>query len=552
VKHDKERREQPYFSEGVNGGEAPPEEAQAIASMYSRVADAVKGEGCEGEDNGEGALEHKVARGGMLSYLFRVQSDLGLNIEALAHRLLHWTSAQGEGFIQESFLVHEESLPFLRVALAPHCSSSSNTEASTTTNNNNTKQMEEEAIAKALESGSSSNCFRHELQQSSIITNILLAVQRARREDSRVGGSAPPAAGVGAGGDKKVARKEEREEQLAPPPPTLPPSFAGARVIETLELPRCERVKAPPLFVEFGAGRGMLSATLASLMDPCNMLLIERAPINGKKADREVNRKGGDSMVHRLRIDIQDCSLREALKLPAASHASENGIVAMGKHLCGGATDLALRALLKPTAVVNSSDTFSGHGPIPPPVQITSTSDITTTTTTATTTTKSPTNNGGGRACQQRQSPQAATALHAIGIALCCHHACTWAAYVGKEWWRRVFRGSAVEFEVCRYISSWALLDETRDTSLESSGHGGNTLQPPSTMTCTLAPPPDPLWAAGLDTSRKAAIGRAAKRVIDAGRLAFLAQSLPEGNGRLVTYCSPKVSLENVLLLWHP
>ena len=274
VKHDKERREQPYFSEGVNGGEAPPEEAQAIASMYSRVADAVKGEGCEGEDNGEGALEHKVARGGMLSYLFRVQSDLGLNIEALAHRLLHWTSAQGEGFIQESFLVHEESLPFLRVALAPHCSSSSNTEATTTTTNNNTKQMEEEAIAKALESGSSSNCFRHELQQSSIITNILLAVQRARREDSRVGGSAPPAAGVGAGGDKKVARKEEREEQLAPPPPTPPPSFAGARVIETQELPRSERVKAPPLFVEFGAGRGMLSATLASLMDPCNMLLI--------------------------------------------------------------------------------------------------------------------------------------------------------------------------------------------------------------------------------------------------------------------------------------
>mmetsp|Transcript_38140 Transcript_38140/g.69753 ORF Transcript_38140/g.69753 Transcript_38140/m.69753 type:complete len:106 (+) Transcript_38140:340-657(+) len=50
------------------------------------------------------------------------------------------------------------------------------------------------------------------------------------------------------------------------------------------------------------------------------------------------------------------------------------------------------------------------------------------------------------------------------------------------------------------------------------------------------------------DTVRRAAVGRKCKRLLDAGRLAFL-ESIQGFEVCLVHYCSPEVSPENALLL---
>ncbi len=134
--------------------------------------------------------------------------------------------------------------------------------------------------------------------------------------------------------------------------------------------------------------------------------------------------------------------------------------------------------------------------------------------------------------------PPPVHALKAISIALCCHHACSWREYVGKTWWRGVFKGSAVDFEVCRYLSSWALLEEGRGEAL--MGCASPPTLPPPTLS--------PEWATSLSVASKAWIGRAAKRAIDAGRLSFMGLALKRG-GELIEYCPPRVSLENVLLL---
>ena len=206
--------------------------------------------------------------------------------------------------------------------------------------------------------------------------------------------------------------------------------------------------------------------------------------------------------------------MSEVFSLYAPSMKKQEGrreVVALGKHLCGAATDLTLRALATSCLTCDTPSSAAPHNP-------------------------------------------SLHSLKSIGIALCCHHACNWRDYVGKDWWRKVFCGSASEFEVCRYLSSWALLEEHRAGSL------------PSPTAQTLPPlPPSPteplnpsstfftplLWSAALSTPLKACIGRAAKRAIDAGRLEYLSTSLPYGKGKLLAYCGARVSLENILLLWQ-
>ncbi|KAH9691941.1 tRNA:m(4)X modification enzyme [Citrus sinensis] len=84
--------------------------------------------------------------------------------------------------------------------------------------------------------------------------------------------------------------------------------------------------KATPAVVEFGAGRGYLTQMLADCYGT-------------KRADRSLRQKESLT-IERLRIDIED------LDLSAVESLRNVPYLAIGKHLCGPATDLALRCCL--------------------------------------------------------------------------------------------------------------------------------------------------------------------------------------------------------------
>jgi tRNA:m4X modification enzyme len=126
----------------------------------------------------------------------------------------------------------------------------------------------------------------------------------------------------------------------------------------------------------------MLSLALADTLKPtCDIVLVDRAAVR-HKADRELS-KAPHCTFARIKSDIADVSLQRVTELQGKR------IVAVSKHLCGGATDLALRA-----------------------VKIASTPG------------------------------EGATAIdvHGIAIATCCHHRCTWDQYVSQAWFTEQVR----------------------------------------------------------------------------------------------------------------
>lgn len=128
-------------------------------------------------------------------------------------------------------------------------------------------------------------------------------------------------------------------------------------------------------FIEFGAGKGQLSCWLVKLLEKYNasqIILVDRASLRHKK-DNKLEDKEKDQ-VHRIRADISDL-LIDKLDILKSSKA----LVGLSKHLCGAATDLTIRCILKNEIVPRTDGVF---------------------------------------------------------IALCCHHRCEWKSYVGKKFFK--------------------------------------------------------------------------------------------------------------------
>lgn len=139
--------------------------------------------------------------------------------------------------------------------------------------------------------------------------------------------------------------------------------------------------------------QGQVSFWLAEAtkdIDQATVLLVDKASLRYKKDNRIEDRNS----VQRIRADISDLNLDNL----AAAQVADN-IVAVGKHLCGGATDLTLRCLM----------------------------------------------NGN----QSRK-------VKGFDIALCCHHRCTWRAFVGKQFLldNGIDRN---EFEIMTKMVGWAV-----------------------------------------------------------------------------------------------
>lgn len=131
-------------------------------------------------------------------------------------------------------------------------------------------------------------------------------------------------------------------------------------------------------YIEFGAGKGQLSYWISKAteeLEKCSVLLFERASQRHKK-DNKLDKS--DSKVERIRADIADLVLEKVDFIKEFQN-----IVGVTKHLCGEATDLALRCLMN---YQKSRDNVKG-----------------------------------------------------IVMAFCCHHRCHWTNYVGTNFFKVIF-----------------------------------------------------------------------------------------------------------------
>eukprot|EP01039_Chlorochromonas_danica_P006504 gene6504-7171_t len=158
----------------------------------------------------------------------------------------------------------------------------------------------------------------------------------------------------------------------------------------------------PYICIEFGAGKGLLTQSIAMADYQASCILIERSS-NRHKIDRFLIEE--DYKIERLRMDIRHCFLP---KVPGIINCLPGTqIVAVAKHLCGLASDLAIHSL---------SHLMGDH---------------------------------------YRQH------IHrGLAVATCCHHACNAMDYVGWEWLDQCGFHMG-EFEFLKKWSGWAHLDRS-------------------------------------------------------------------------------------------
>ena len=238
------------------------------------------------------------------------------------------------------------------------------------------------------------------------------------------------------------------------------------------------------VYVELGAGRGYLTHFLAeayqhgSAAQHACFLLVERRAYR-HKAERSLRR---EASVSRLKCDVTDLDLATApLPPPVAMQPGPRRLVAIAKHLCGSGTDAALRCASRCSRAANAADE--------------------------------------------------SRVLLGIAMAPCCHHACHWRVFCGKQALRRCGFGP-LQFALASRMASWAVCPG--GAAINDTSH---PMPPPAA---------DARW--GLSAAERRAVGAAAKQLFDAARAEW-ATSRCGGTARLVSYCAPQVSPEHRLLV---
>ncbi|CAN1196395.1 tRNA:m(4)X modification enzyme TRM13 [Linum perenne] len=172
--------------------------------------------------------------------------------------------------------------------------------------------------------------------------------------------------------------------------------------------------ESAPAVVEFGAGRGYLTQTLADCYGIRKVFLVERKSYK-LKADRSLRQKESLSL-ERLRIDIEDLNLKAVESLQGIRY------LAIGKHLCGPATDLTLRCCLPERDSKDATEQAGNENPC----------------------------------------------LEGFAIATCCHHLCQWKHYINKEFMLSLGI-SKEEFHAITWFTSWAV-DGDHGAEVSDSG----------------------------------------------------------------------------------
>lgn len=159
-----------------------------------------------------------------------------------------------------------------------------------------------------------------------------------------------------------------------------------------------------PVYVEFGAGRGYLSHFLSNVFSGVDLVLLERKAYRFK-AERSL-RGRCIGFVRRVTVDLKDVVLSQIRELTTCS------FVGFGKHLCGSATDLALRACFR-----------------------------------------------------TRQSESPTCKALGFAVSMCCYHRCSWDTYVNQSYLVKQGIGRS---EFCHLIkvTSWATLGSSSSMSV--------------------------------------------------------------------------------------
>lgn len=285
-------------------------------------------------------------------------------------------------------------------------------------------------------------------------------------------------------------------------------------------------------FVEFGAGKGKLSHWVdIALEDAENVhfILVEKVTTRFK-VDGKHRKK--NSVFERLQIDIQHLCLN---RIPVLREG-RLPVVGIGKHLCGAATDLALRCLVETYA---ASFEAKDEEPLAKRIKNDKTGKE---------------SNTLAKEGNEKDVPETRTPVAGIVIALCCHHRCDWRHYVGKEYFKALGLG-AVEFYYFQRMSSWATCGMR--TSLEASDVTPERNEAQRNADEEHDDGGDRLTDGGTDSlpgiltaEEKKKIGHLCKLLIDQGRLQYLQQK--GFSPALQYYTDPSVSLENVLLTAVP
>ena len=263
------------------------------------------------------------------------------------------------------------------------------------------------------------------------------------------------------------------------------------------------------------------------------------------------------------------------------SSAAPSAVVGIGKHLCGAATDIALKCLVNSlvlgrTAIVSAAapnDIQAKVATAAAAAAAASASAVTTaslapflaqphsTGTAATASATAPHDHsaalhGAVNARGGNDLPTSTSAaLHGAAIATCCHHLCRWENYVGRSFFRDTLCATALQFEIMRIFSSWGVLDSGGDIGMldvlergsaeqlrgmyagvdGAKGDAGDSGDVPAAT--TLPPSSDSPNAAvhssisggsgsgsayGLPRSHRILLGRMCKRIIDEGRARFM------------------------------
>ena len=262
-----------------------------------------------------------------------------------------------------------------------------------------------------------------------------------------------------------------------------------AKIVKEMYKADLLHAESGALYVELGAGRGVLGHSVSSVAPNAKLVLVERAG-QRHKADTQLRAEGSSNFT-RLRTDIRHVLLRG---LPGLGEGSGcRRVVVIAKHLCGVATDLALRSM--------------------------------------------------------EALPSDASAPRAgLSIATCCHHACVWEDYVGRDW--IAAQGfSRAEFNVLKYWSGWAFTlkgsgargkDEEKEKAEEEEEEEEEDHRAPKDKTNR---------PSNITREEMAACGAKIKRLLDHGRLLYAHSRLQMPDVRVVQYCDPSESPECYLLV---
>lgn len=293
-------------------------------------------------------------------------------------------------------------------------------------------------------------------------------------------------------------------------------------------------------FVEFGAGKGMLSLGVNADEPGADLLLVERDSSSTRtNADRVLRNRTKPGRFERLQIDIRDFNLAQYaphqdakpnLQDTRAAASFQKPVVGMSKHLCGVATDLALRCLVN----------YHHHcqRQQPPGTEI---------------------DDSYCRPCvvQPVEDP-CSSGVRGIAIALCCHGLCEWKDYVGRNFWLSELGFSAEDFERVKRFSSWATGARKKATNEAAEAKAAAAVEERADERVADIAEFDgggAKQAVASDHLLKAwemvEFGRQCKRLIDAGRLDYVRRELPHlaPGASLVTYCTEEITPENCLLI---